>query len=248
MNWYNFEEFFDSSWEKKIKPFIESKECDEIYAELKQRSREGRRIAPLSNLTFKAFKDTPLDEIKVILLSYCPYHSFYNGSPVADGLAFSCSITNKLQPSLEAFYRGLEVELYDGLNLEYYKSPDLYYLANQGVLLLNAALTVEKDKAGSHQKIWEPFTKYLIENVFAYTGIPIVLIGKDAQYYERYMTPLTHGHIFKIEHPSYAARIQQDWDTKGVFKKITTIVKQNNGYDIKWLCTQEEIESLTLPF
>lgn len=236
MNWNKFEDQFHESWHNKIKPFIESKECDRMYAKLKEKSKEGRKIAPLSVNTFRAFKETSFSDLKVVLLGYCPYHTFINNEPVADGLMFSCSVTGKQQPSLKLFTKGLEKDVYNGLKLDFNQDlSDLKYLANQGILLWNSALTVEKDKPGSHQQIWEPFTKYVLENVLAYTGIPIIFIGKDAQYYERYVTPLTHGYTFSIEHPAAAARDNRDWDTKGVFKKVTDMVKKFNGDEIYWL-------------
>jgi uracil-DNA glycosylase len=235
MEWNKFAPLFHESWHNKIRKFVESSECDKIYAYLKKESQRGKSITPDSRHTFRAFLETSLDEVKVVILGFCPYHSFINNVPVADGLAFSCSISNKLQPSLEKFYEGIECDLNNCLNLNYKKNPDLSFLAKQGVLLLNSALTVEKLKAGSHQAIWHPFTKYIIEECLAYTGIPIILIGKDAQVFEKYMTPLTHGYIFKIEHPSFAARENREWETEGVFKNVSKIVKMSNGYDIDWL-------------
>lgn len=241
----NFEHHFHESWHSKIQPFIESKECDEIYEYIKTRSKKGHKIAPSSSLTWECFKKTSLSELKVIIVGLCPYHTFSKeGYPVADGLSFSCSITNKLQPSLEEFYNGLEEDLYNGLNLDYYKSPDLSYLAEQGVLLLNMGLTVEKDKPGSHNKIWEPFIEYFFDKVVGYTGIPVILLGKEAHKAERYITPFTH--IFKCEHPSFAARNRVLWDTKKSFSKVNQIIKENNNYTIKWLRSQEEIENRNL--
>lgn len=237
MIWEKFKDQFHESWHQKLQPFIESKECDQIYEFLKNESRRGKKIAPSSSLTYRAFLETPLTELKAVLLSYCPYHTFINGAPIADGLAFSCSVTGKQQPSLTKFIEGIENDVYNGLNLNYPNNlSDLTYLAKEGVLLLNSALTVEKDKAGSHQEIWKPFIDYILKECLSYTGAPIVFIGKDAQVYEKRVSPLTHGHIFKIEHPSFAARNHQDWDTKGVFSKITRIVMENTGKNIDWLC------------
>lgn len=245
MEWTKFKPYFHESWHNKIKPFIESKECDKIYEFLKKEGGRGKKIAPSFLNTYRAFLETPLNELKVVLLSYCPYHTFINGAPVADGLAFSCSITRKMQPSLDVFYQGLECDLNKCLNLNYIKNPDLTYLAKEGVLLWNCSLTVEMNKAGSHQELWEPFTKYVLQECLAYTGVPIIFIGKDASYYKKYVTPLTHGHIFEIEHPAYAARINADWDTKGAFSKVSRIVKENNGYSINWF--NEKIED-EVPF
>jgi len=237
MQWEKFKNNFHPSWWGKMKPFIESKECDAIYDFLKAEGRRGKKIAPISSLTYRAFLETPLDECKVVIMGLCPYHSAKSGILIADGLALSCSISGSLQPSLEKFYEGLENELYNGLNLNLKRTPDLSYLAKQGVLLFNAALTTEFGKAGSHLEIWEPFTKYVIEEVLGYTGIPIVFLGKEAGKFQRYVTPFTHS--FVLDHPAYAARITQDWDTKGVFKKVNQIIKENNEYTIKWV---EEIE------
>lgn len=234
-----FKDFLHESWHSKLQPFIESKECDQIYEYLKKESRRGKYIAPSSSVTYRAFLETSFIDLKVVLLSYCPYHSFINGIPVADGLAFSCSITGKQQPSLAKFLKGIENDVYNGLNLNYPTNlSDLTYLAREGVLLLNSSLTVEKDKPGSHQELWKPFIEYVLQECLPYTGVPIVFIGKDAQVYEKKVSPLTHGHIFKIEHPSFAARNEQDWDTKGVFSKITRIVKENTGEEIDWLNTR----------
>jgi uracil-DNA glycosylase len=249
LDWDKFSPLF-GTWASKIKPFFDRGGFDPIYTFLKKESLRGKLLTPLSNLVFRCFQETDIDNTHVALLSMCPYHTYYNGSPVADGLAFSCGITNKLQPSLEKVYEGWENELYEGMNLDYYKSPDLTYLAKSGVLLWNCSLTCEKDKAGSHIEIWSEFTKFILEEALAYTGIPIVFIGKDAQKFNKYVTPLTHGQIFNIEHPSFAARSQSIWSTNGVFTKINKIVKDNNHVTIPWLASKEDIELITadLPF
>ena len=252
MNFELFKSQFHNSWWDKIEPFISSKDCDEIYVFLKSESKRGISITPNSKVTFRTFLETPFDEVKCILLGFCPYANFYNNSPIADGIGFSCSITGKLQPSLEYMYKGWEEALYNGLNLEYHKNPDLLYLQKQGVLLLNSSLTCAKDKPGSHQEIWKPFTQYLFEKVFIYTGIPIVLIGKDAQYFERYITPLTHGQVFKVEHPSFAARNQQTWNINTTFQKLNKVIESNGKYPIEWLVTRERAKQIVelgfLPF
>jgi uracil-DNA glycosylase len=233
MNWENFKHLFHESYHLKMKHWVESEECNDVYKFLKNETRRGVQIAPLSPDVYKVFT-YPLDDVKCLLLAYCPYANFYNGAPVADGIAFSCNF-GKMQPSLLSFYGGIEHELYDGLNLEYYQNSNLDYLSSQGVMLLNSALTVQKDVPGSYNKIWEPFIKYILENVFAYSGIPVVLIGKDAQENEKYMFPSAYKHVFRIEHPSYAARKVTIWDTQGTFGKINTLLMNNNGLKIEWL-------------
>lgn len=231
MQWEKFKDQFHESWHAKVRPFIESEQCDKIYEFLKKESKRGKKIAPLSSNVFRAFRETSLDNLKVVMMGMCPYHTSIGGEYVADGLLMGCSITGKLQPSLEQFYKAIERELYEDVKHE--KTPDVRYLANQGVLMLNAALTTEINKAGSHIALWEPFTRYLFENVLDTAGVPIIFLGKDAAKYERYVPPFTWS--FTLSHPASASYKNTDWDTEGVFGKVNKILKDNNNYKIWWL-------------
>lgn len=233
MEWSKFENYFHFSWHNKIKSFIISAECDAIFAELKKRKKEGVIIAPSFLNVFNAFKLTNLDGLKVIIVLQDPYYKLIDGKPICDGLAMSCSITGKLQPSLKNFYEGLINEFDPLRENSYYLNPDLGYLAEQGVLMLNVALTVEANKAGSHLELWKPFTKYLFENIFAYSGLPIVFLGKDAQVYEQY-TGLFDD-VYKLSHPVSASYNNTVWQTNGVFKTISETIKLQNNYQIEWL-------------
>ena len=233
MNWNNFKHQFHPSWHAKLKPFIESEECDKIYAYLKSESKRGKKVAPISMHVWRCFKETSLDDLKVVLVGFCPYHTFKDDAPVADGLLMGCSITNKLQPTLDQFYLGIENEFYDGLNLSYNPTPDVTYLTSQGVLMLNAALTTELNKAGSHMEIWEPFIKYLFEEVINDLGVPIVFLGKDAFKYKKYTG--IFAHVFETSHPASAAYKGSQWDTEGVFTKVNTLLEENNGFSVQWL-------------
>lgn len=233
MNWEKFKDNFHESWHLKMKPFIESEECDGIYEFLKKESKRGKQIAPLSSDTFRCFQQTPLDKLNVVMMGMAPYHTFYNGTPVADGLLMGCSVTNRLQPSLDQFYKALEKELYDGLKLTAPKSPDVSYLAHQGVLMFNASLTVEMNKAGSHLEIWHPFVKYVIEEIFNPAGVPMIFLGKDAGAFAKYRMPFTWN--FTISHPASASYKNTEWDSEGVFKKVNKILKDNNNLEIDWL-------------
>jgi uracil-DNA glycosylase len=141
MNFEKFKRCFHESWHDKIRPFIESEECDNIYKFLKHESGRGKRIAPLSDNVYRCFLETPLDTLKVVMLGMCPYHTLRNDNPIADGLLMGCSTTSYAQPSLQQFYDAVEVDVYGGVSLEGFKNPDVTFLANQGVLMLNAALT-----------------------------------------------------------------------------------------------------------
>lgn len=247
MNWDKFKDRFHPSWHHIIRPFIESKECDNIYKVLKE---EKRRIVPSSFLTFRCFKETPLTDLKVVLLGMCPYHTVSYGKQVADGLLMGCSVTERLQPTLENFYEGIETELYGGFNLNYDKNPDVSYLAKQGVLMLNSALTTVEFKAGAHQDLWMPFTKYIFEKVIIPGNIPVIYLGRDAQIYMG-MRKAQEPNLFnpdgkKIEmeldfplsHPASASYNAGKWSTKDVFQKVDELLYQTKGESIQWLDTE----------
>jgi uracil-DNA glycosylase len=232
MNWEKFKDYFHESWHEKMKPFIESEACDKIYEHLKKEAGRGKMIAPTSSNVYRCFLETPLTNLKVILMGMCPYHTAKDGLPVADGLLMGCSVTGRLQPSLEQFYGGLERELYNGLNLKYDKTPDVSYLAKQGVLMMNAALTTEINKAGSHIALWEPFIKHFFECIET-EGAPIIFLGKDAARYKKYVGPFKWS--FTVPHPASASYKNTEWDTEGVFGKVNKILKDNNNFNINWL-------------
>lgn len=238
MNFDNFSSLIHPSWHSKLRKWIESSECDEVYAFLKNESKRGRVIAPLSSNVWRAFKETPYDGLKVILVGMAPYHTFKDGKPIADGLLMSCSVTGKLQPSLSNFYDAMEKELYQGFSAHIIKDPNLQYLANQGVLLLNASLSTEKDKAGSHMEIWSGFMKYLFEKVLDVTGAPVVFLGQDAARYSRYVSPFTWQ--FTVSHPASSSYNGNDWCSEDIFKKLNKILKESFGTKIKWALTNED--------
>jgi uracil-DNA glycosylase len=226
-------------WAPKFKAFIESTDFDDIYTFLKSEARDGKIICPKSSDTFRAFTECPYKDLKCIFILQDPYPwvkwnwATREAIMVADGLAMSCSNTGELQPSLELFYEGIE----DDLGKKVMRVPDLKYLANQGVLLLNTSLTVEKDKPSSHTKIhlWDKFIKYLIEEVinFYNSGLIYVGFGQSAQDTGKMVLPFLHWG-FDVEHPAFAARQERMWKHDKIFTKINRILKDSNNEQIIW--------------
>ena len=233
MVWEKFKHLFHESWHVKMQPFIESEECNTIYKFLKSESQRGKKIAPLSPNVYRCFLETSLDDLKVVMLGMAPYHTIKHGITIADGLLMGCSVTNELQPSLEKYYGAIEKEFSNGLDLLSYKNPDVSFLAKQGVLMFNASLTTEIGKAGSHMELWEPFTRYVFENILATTGVPVIFLGKEAAKFEKYTPPFSWH--FVISHPASASYKNTEWDSEGVFTKVNKILKDNNGFTINWI-------------
>ncbi len=221
MDFEKFKNNFHVSWHSKIKTFIESKECDNIYLFLKEESKRGKKIAPLSVNVWRCFKETPLDNLKIVLIGPSPYDTIKNDLYVANGLLFSSSDDQETTIELQNFYNQIEKELYNGLNLSYYPNPDVTYLSNQGVLMLGSALSVEIGKTNNHYKLWEPFIKFLFEEIISITGVPVLFIGEDANNYKKYLGSLTQ--TFDIK------------NTNNVFRHINKLMYDNNSFGVHWL-------------
>ena len=153
------------------------------------------RVYPPSNRIFAAFNYTPFSKVKVVILGQDPYH----GDGQAHGLCFSVPDGIALPPSLVNIYKELTTDL--GIPLP--KSGNLEKWAQQGVLLLNATLTVRANQAGSHQhRGWENFTDEVIRQLSArHTGLVFILWGSYAQAKEALIDTSKHF-VLKAVHPS----------------------------------------------
>ena len=142
---------------------------------LAQQKREGKTVFPPGPDIFNAFNLTPFDCVKVVILGQDPYH----GPNQAHGLCFSVQHGVKTPPSLMNIYK----EIHRDLGFDIPTHGNLTYWAEQGVLLLNAVLTVEAGQAGSHQKQgWETFTDQAIEHLNREReGLVFLLWGSHAQ-------------------------------------------------------------------
>jgi len=232
LDWKKFEPLF-GTWADRIKPFFDEGGFDPIYMFLRGQSQDGRQIAPASMNTYRAFRETDYRELKCVIICQDPYAKFVGGAPVASGVAMDCSATARLQPTLSKFYGGIEKELYNGLNLNYVDIDDLSYLSKQGVMLLNTALTVEKDRSGSHMAIWHPFTTYLLKEVIGPTGVPVLFLGKEAGHLEP-LVCLTNP-TFTTKHPASASYSGGIWDTEGAFEWLNRHILDSNNETVSWL-------------
>ena len=227
---------FDDGWEPIMRPIVEGEEFDKVINHLKKESLAGKVICPEAPNLFRAFKECRFEDLKVIILLQDPYFSKRGGKIIADGLAMSCSITDYPQPSLVQFYRGMEKELAKGLDLHMYKDADLSYLAKQGVLLLNAALTVELEKKGSHAELWKPVTRQIVEGISRSEkqNLVWILMGSKAQEFEDNIPPFDHW-ILRTTHPAAASYAGGEWDSEGVFSRTNEILeKYNKVPEINW--------------
>ena len=144
------------SWKEKLKYEFRKPYFIQLIKFLIRERELGNEIYPAGKLIFAAFNYTPFDKIKVVILGQDPYH----GEGQANGLCFSVTEGIKIPPSLQNIFK----ELNNDLGISIPSNGNLESWAKQGVLLLNATLTVRANEAGSHQqKGWEEFTDAAIK-------------------------------------------------------------------------------------
>lgn len=219
-----------TSWQAVIgeefdKPYMQS-----LRAFLKQEKAAGKTIFPPSPLIFNAFNHTPFDKVRVVIVGQDPYHGQDKGQPQAHGLSFSVPEGAALPPSLMNIFKEIEADL--GVKMS--GKGDLTPWANQGVLLLNATLTVEMANAGSHQKRgWEAFTDAAITALNTHReGLVFVLWGSYAQKKGEMIDPKKHL-VLKSPHPSPLSA-HRGFFGNHQFSKINDYLSKHGQSPIEW--------------
>jgi uracil-DNA glycosylase len=189
---------------------------------------KGKLIFPSSADIYNAFNLTPLNKVKVVILGQDPYH----GDGQAHGLSFSVKDDIKLPPSLKNMFKELEDDI-DAFQLP--TSGNLSKWAAQGVLLLNAILTVEAHKAASHQKQgWEQFTDNVIKLVSKECEYVVFLLwGKYAEQKERLIDEQKHM-VLKAAHPSPFSAYRGFLGCKH-FSKVNEYLNSEGRTAIDWV-------------
>jgi len=184
----------EQSWKEQLKDEFE-KDYFVRLTDFVRNEYRTKKIFPPARLIFNAFEHTPFDRVKVVILGQDPYHN--DGQ--AHGLCFSVPEGIQPPPSLVNIFK----EINRDLGIAVPRSGDLTRWASQGVLLLNATLTVEAHKAGSHQrKGWEEFTDAAIHKLAENRqGLVFILWGSYAQKKASFIDPARHL-ILKSVHPS----------------------------------------------
>ncbi len=185
----------EESWKFALKDEFSKPYFESIVTFLKREKQLGKLIYPEGRNIFRAFELTPFPAVRVLLLGQDPYH----GDNQAHGLCFSVNKGIKIPPSLVNIYK----ELHSDLGLPIPTDGDLSHWAAQGILMLNASLTVEASKPMSHANIgWETFTDAVIKKVSDEKEKVIFLLwGKFAQQKEALIDTKKHV-VLKAAHPS----------------------------------------------
>ena len=206
-------EEFDTDYFKQLVQFVKAE-------------KQSQTIYPPGSRIFAAFNHTPVSKVKVVIIGQDPYH----GPNQANGLCFSVSKVIKPPPSLRNMFK----ELTEDVGFEPADHGDLESWADQGVLLLNATLTVRASQAGSHQKQgWEQFTDSVIQHISKErSGLVFLLWGRFAQNKETLIADNDHL-ILKAAHPSPFSAYNGFFGCKH-FSKTNAFLKEKGVSEIDW--------------
>ena len=189
----------EASWKEALKGEFDKPYFASLAGRLHEEKRDGYTIYPPGGLIFRAFELTPLDEVRVVILGQDPYH----GPGQAMGLSFSVPDGVAAPPSLKNIFREIETDL--GITMS--GRTNLEPWARQGVLLLNAVLTVRAGQAASHGGYgWMEFTDAVIRCINEHcSGVVFLLWGNFARS-KRELIDTSKHYVLEAAHPSPLAR------------------------------------------
>ena len=189
----------EQSWKDALGSEFDKPYFASLVRFLHTEKAEGKRIYPPGGQIFKAFELTPVRDVKVVILGQDPYH----GPGQAHGLSFSVPENMPAPPSLKNIFKEIETDL--GVRMSGY--PNLEKWARQGVLLLNAVLTVRSGEAASHSRIgWQEFTDAVIRHISSECeGVVFMLWGNFARTKSELIDHSRHC-VLEAAHPSPLAR------------------------------------------
>ena len=215
----------EKSWFTQLSSEFEKDYMRKLSLFLKE-EKKTKTIYPLGSKIFNAFNLTPFSKVKVVILGQDPYH----GPNQANGLSFSVNKSFPIPPSLKNIFK----ELFDDLGIQPPNTGCLERWSNQGVLLLNTYLTVEKGKPGSHRNIgWERFTDYVLSKLSENKkNIVYLLWGKHAQEKAKIINR-ANNKIIMSAHPSpYSANY--GFFGSRPFSKANNFLMNTNQTKINW--------------
>jgi len=216
----------DPSWQRVLGAEFDKPYMQNLAAFLAAERAAGKVIFPPEPLVFNAFNHTPFEQVRVVIIGQDPYH----GEGQAHGLSFSVPEGIKPPPSLVNIFKEMESDL--GIAMS--GLGDLTPWANQGVLLLNAMLTVEQANAGSHQKKgWEAFTDAAIAALNAEReGLVFLLWGGYAQKKCKAIDQTKHL-VLQSAHPSPLSVYRGFYGSKP-FSQINQYLTARGQTPIQW--------------
>ena len=219
--------YLETSWQNLLSDEFEKPYFSKLQSFVNQ-EYEAKTCFPPKNQIFDAFNSCLLNDLKVVIIGQDPYH----GENEANGLCFSVADTIKIPPSLRNIFREIATDL-DTIFIP--ENGNLKRWAKQGVLLLNATLTVEKDKAGSHQKQgWETFTDAVISKINSEKCNVVFLLWGNYAHKKGARIDSEKHLVLKSGHPSPLSANQGKWFGNKHFSLTNEYLKLVGKIGIEW--------------
>lgn len=220
----------DSSWQQHLQQEFEKP----YFKDLQQKVEEEYALHtcfPPKELIFNAFNSCAFDAVKVVILGQDPYH----GEGEANGLAFSVNDGIKIPPSLRNIYREINAEYESIFEPIEQTSGNLERWAKQGVLLLNATLTVRKDTPNSHKHLyWQQFTDAVIQTISNEKENVVFLLWGNFAQKKASLIDTTKHHVLTSGHPSPMSANQGKWFGNQHFIKTNAILESVGKKKVEW--------------
>lgn len=215
----------EKSWKEKLDGEFEQEYFRELTAFVREEYKKGT-VYPAPKNIFRAFDETPFDQVKVVILGQDPYH----GLNQANGLCFAVNPEVRTPPSLQNIFKEMENDLGRKVN----RDPDLLRWAKQGVLLLNATLTVSARNPGSHQgRGWERFTDAVIKKLNdECEHLVFILWGNYAKQKGAHIDRSKHC-VIESAHPSPFAAAHGFFGSRP-FSKTNAYLEEHGMQPIEW--------------
>lgn len=213
-----------NDWDIVLKDIFESEKFRNLIIRVNEEYKKNTCF-PIKQEVFNAIKLTPYSNVKVVIVGQDPYH----GVGEAHGLSFSV-LCQKLPPSLKNIYK----ELYDDLGIKPSTSGNLTCWAKEGVLLLNAVLTVKKDMPASHKDIgWQDFTDEIIKRIEKKDDVIVYILWGNFAKSKKYLITNPKHYIIESSHPSPFSARNGFFGSKP-FSKCNKILINNGLTQIDW--------------
>jgi uracil-DNA glycosylase len=216
------------SWQTVLSDEIEKSYFQDLIQEVDQEYQNSTCFPP-KDLIFSAFNNSSLENLKVVIIGQDPYH----GEGEANGLCFSVNDSVKIPPSLRNIFREMNTDLE---SIFFPTTGNLEVWAKQGVLLLNASLTVRKDNPNSHKHLkWNLFTDAVIQKISEEKeNVVFMLWGSFAQKKGAKIDRTKHL-VLESGHPSPMSANQGKWFGNKHFSQANEYLKSHNLGMIEWL-------------
>jgi uracil-DNA glycosylase len=223
-------QLLNSDWLIHLLSYFDGPDYRRVMGRIRADEMSNIRVFPLVTQRYRAFELTPLGQVKCVVIGQDPYH----GEGQANGLAFSVNRGQKTPPSLTNILKELQSEYPNQTPAAVMLQGDLSNWAEQGVLLLNASLSVCESAPLSHQNCgWEPLIQQVITTINTQcSGVVFVLWGKSAQRYKSFIDANIHAVIEGV-HPSPLSAHRGFFGSKP-FSKINEFLENQGKSPIEW--------------